>query len=72
MANSIRVDEITNNDIVEMLTQGEVIEEREEEEASVDDRKNLIPGSERFKMIEAALQYISQQEDCLLYTSRCV
>ncbi|XP_044311435.1 jerky protein homolog-like [Varanus komodoensis] len=61
MAND-EADEITDNDIVEMMTQEEVIEE-EEEKASLDDRKNLIPHSEGFKTIEAALQYISEQEE---------
>nr|CAD7573760.1 unnamed protein product [Timema californicum] len=51
------VDEITDNDIVEMVTQEEVIKEEE------DGRKNIIPHSEGFKTIEAALQYISQQEE---------
>ena len=58
MAND-KVDEITDNDIVEMVTQGE----EEEEEAPLDDRKNLIPHSEGCKTIEAAVQYISQQEE---------
>nr|CAD7447908.1 unnamed protein product [Timema bartmani] len=57
------VDEITDTDIVEMVTQGEVIEEE-------DDRKNLIPHSGGFKTIEAALQYISQQEEVI--SSACV
>jgi hypothetical protein len=47
---------------------GEVIEEvieviEEEEQEPLDDRKNLIPHSEGLKTIEAALQYISQQEE---------
>ena len=58
MAND-QLDEITDNDIVEMVTLGEVIEEDEEEEASLDDKKNLIPHLEGLKMLEAALQYIS-------------
>nr|CAD7462291.1 unnamed protein product [Timema tahoe] len=52
------VDEITDTDIVEMVTQGEVIEEE-------DDRKNLLPHSGGLKTIEAALQYISQQEEVI-------
>lgn len=60
MAND-EVHEITDNDIIEMVKQGEVIEEEEQE--PLDDRKNLIPHSEGLKRIEAALQYISQQEE---------
>nr|CAD7195175.1 unnamed protein product [Timema douglasi] len=51
------VDEITDNDIVEMVTQEEVIKEEE------NGRKNLILHSEGLKTIEAALQYINQQEE---------
>nr|CAD7394742.1 unnamed protein product [Timema cristinae] len=45
------IDEITDNDIVEILAQGEVIEEEEDY-----GRKSFIPHLEGFKMIEATLQ----------------
>lgn len=52
-----KLDEITDNVIMEIVTQGEVIKEEEDEEgeASLDDKKNFVPNSQRFKMIEAAL-----------------
>jgi hypothetical protein len=52
MAND-EVDEITDNNIIEMVTQGAVIEEEEQEH--LDERKNLIPHSEGLKTIEAGL-----------------
>ncbi|XP_055933623.1 jerky protein homolog-like [Argiope bruennichi] len=59
MAND-EIHEITDNDFMGIVKQ-EVMEEEEQE--PLDDRKNLIPHSEGLKRIEAALQYISQQEE---------
>ncbi|XP_054706774.1 uncharacterized protein LOC129216585 [Uloborus diversus] len=57
---SDEVHEMTDDDNVEMVVQEEIPEEEEEI------TENLIPHSEGFKMIEAALEYKSQQEEATL------
>lgn len=51
-------DEITDDDIVKMVTNEECSEEEDLPESHV----NLIPHSEGFKMLDGALEYITQQE----------
>lgn len=49
--------EITDDDIVKMVTNEECLEEEEPESQT-----NLIPHSEGFKMLDRALEYVTQQE----------
>lgn len=51
------VDDITDDDIVAMVVNEEVVEEE------LDERISRIPHSEGFKVIDAALAYINQQEE---------
>jgi len=52
-------DELTDDDIIKMVTNEECMDEEEE---LPDSQVNLIPHSEGFKMLDGALEYISQQE----------
>jgi len=52
------VDEITDDDIIKMVTNEECLEEDELPKSNV----NQIPHSEGFKMLDGALEYITQQE----------
>lgn len=54
------IEEISDSDFVQMVTEGE---EAEGEEIEIETGKELISHSEGLNMIEAALEYISQQDE---------
>lgn len=52
-----KVNELMENHILELFTEGEIAEEKDKNDCT----KNLILHSQEFKTIEVILQYINQQ-----------